>query len=145
MDQNQMMLDYLLKMGELQPEQEEMMRQRSMVDTLRQRGMQMPEMRGGGRGFQTAANPLEFLSTVASSAAAKYKEKDADQAAKDYKAKRLGAIGTLRDSTYGAPGATPPGAALPGAMPLRGAPQAPWAPQVKKPDLFQGGMLNTGP
>lgn len=64
MDQNQMMLEYLMQMGELQPEQAAIARKQALVDQLRQGGA-TPGMRGNSR-LQTAANPLEFLNSVGS-------------------------------------------------------------------------------
>ncbi len=94
MDQDQMMLDYLMEMGALQPEQEAIMRQREMANQLRQ-GAQMPGMRQTGR-VAVAANPLEFLSSVGSGYGAIKQDQQADAAAKAYKDKRMGALEGLR-------------------------------------------------
>lgn len=105
MDQNQMMLDYLLKMGELQPEQEAVTRQRSMVSRLREQGQQ-PGMRQAGR-LVTAANPLEFLAAAGSNYMAGKREQEADTMQDEYKQKRLDALGDLR-KRYGLGAQTTP-------------------------------------
>jgi hypothetical protein len=94
MDDNQMMLEYLMQMGALQPEQEAISRQRVMADQLRQGG-QMPGMRQAGR-VAVAANPLEFLSAVGSNYGALQKDKKADTMQEAYKGKRMAALGDLR-------------------------------------------------
>ena len=93
MDQNQMMLEYLMQMGAMQPEQEAIGRQREMANQLRQGG-QTPGMRGNGR-MQHAANPLEFLSAVGSNYGALQKDKQANTMQDAYKQKRMGALGDL--------------------------------------------------
>tara|TARA_R110000868_G_C10890886_1_gene763582 strand:- start:1224 stop:1586 length:363 start_codon:yes stop_codon:yes gene_type:complete len=96
MDQNEMMLDYLMQMGEMQPQQQAIQRKQGLVDRLRQGGSQMPGMRGGGHGFQTAANPLEFLAPVAQSYLAQKGEGELGQMSDAYGRDRRGALAALR-------------------------------------------------
>lgn len=94
MDQNQMMLDYLMEMGQLQPQQEAITRQRALVDRLREQG-QTPGMRQAGR-LVTAANPLEFLGAAGSNYMAGQKEQEANTMQDQYKQKRMDALGRMR-------------------------------------------------
>ena len=43
MDNNEMMLDYLLGMGAMQPEMQDLRRRQAMIDQLRAQGMQAPQ------------------------------------------------------------------------------------------------------
>ena len=96
-NQNEMMLDYLMQMGEMQPQQQAIQRKQGLVDRLRHDGSQMPGMRGGGgHGFQTAANPLEFLAPVAQSYLAQKGEGEVAQMSDAYGRDRRGALAALR-------------------------------------------------
>ncbi len=95
MDQNQMMMDYLLEMGAMQPEQEELARKRATVDALRGMSQQSPGMRGNGR-MQIAANPLEFLNQGLQGYAAKQMGGEADATGKALKQRRLDSLGAMR-------------------------------------------------
>lgn len=112
MDQNQMMLDYLMQMGELAPEQEAIMRKRAMVDQLRQGGGRTPQMRGGAGGFQTAANPLEFLGQIGHQGLAQMREGEANKQQDAYGVARRQKLQDLRTrmmpSGVGAAGAVDP-------------------------------------
>jgi len=103
MDQNQMMLDYLLEMGAMQPEQEELARKRATVDALRGMSTRSPDMRGNGR-VQVAANPLEFLNQGLQGYAAKQMGGETDAAGRAMKQRRLDSLGKLRQS-WGQPAA----------------------------------------
>ena len=94
MDQNQMMLQYLMEMGALQPEAEEVQRQRALVQQLRQGG-QMPGMRQVGR-VAVAANPLEFLNSVGNTGLAEFRNQSANQAADAYGQRRRDVLQSLR-------------------------------------------------
>lgn len=87
------MMDYLLELGSLTPQQEAALRQQKKVDLLRE-GSAMPGMRQAGRMVQ-AANPLEFLNSVARTGAAEYKQRGADAAMDSYGQARRGALGSL--------------------------------------------------
>jgi hypothetical protein len=100
MDQNQMMLDYLMQMGDLAPEQEAILRKRAMVDQLRQGGGRTPQMRGGGSGFQTAAHPLEFLSQVAHQGLGQMREGEANTQQDAYGAARRQKLKDLQARMY---------------------------------------------
>jgi hypothetical protein len=111
MDQNQMMMDYLLEMGAMQPEQEQLARQRALVDQMRGMSQRSPEMRGNSN-VQVAANPLEFLNQGLQSYAAKQMGGRADTAEAAYKRRRLEALGGMRKQWMppktGTPGIVPP-------------------------------------
>ena len=89
---DQAFIDYLMEMGALQPQEQDIARQRAMVEQLRGNA-QMPGMRQAGRVVQ-AANPLEFLSSVGSGYMAQQREQGADALAKDLtQKKRIGLEG----------------------------------------------------
>jgi hypothetical protein len=94
MDQNEMMLEYLMQMGEMQPEQAAIQRQQALVEQLRGGG-RMPEMRSSGR-MMHAANPLEFLNSVGSNYLAKKGQTKMQGMEDAYGKKRRGALGDLR-------------------------------------------------
>jgi len=94
MGMDEAMLDYMLEMGALTPEQEQLARQRQMVDQLR--ATPQPGMRQAGR-MVVAANPLEHLAGVAGQGLASYKERGADAAAKGLQDKKLAGIKGIRD------------------------------------------------
>ena len=96
MDQNQMMMEYLMQTAEMQPEQQAIARKQAMVDQLRAGAANTPQMRGGGRGFTTAANPLEFLNNVAQTGLAKQGENQAAAMQDAYGAKRRSNLADLR-------------------------------------------------
>lgn len=50
-DQNQMMFDYLLQMGAMQPQQKEMERKQAMIDALRKQSMTSPQGQMIGRHY----------------------------------------------------------------------------------------------
>jgi hypothetical protein len=93
--QDDMMLDYLLEMGALTPEQEQVMRQRSMVDQLRASSQVPTDTRNAGRA-QVARHPLEMLAPVVGQGIASWKEKKADTAAKALQDKKLAGIQGMR-------------------------------------------------
>ena len=89
-----MMLKYIIAQGELQPEQEEMMRKQQMIQQLRQQSMQMPEMRGNSR-IRTASNPLEFIANPLQAYGANQMQSGLDAQSKLLKQKRLGNVRQL--------------------------------------------------
>jgi hypothetical protein len=106
---DQDLMDYLLELGTLTPQQEQAMRQQKQVELLRQ-GSEMPQMRNAGRMVQ-AANPLEFLNSAARTGAAEYKQRGADAAMDKYGAARRGALDNMlgkRNARTAAPGIVPP-------------------------------------
>jgi hypothetical protein len=56
-------MQYLTAQGANEGQQQNIMRQQALVNQLRQNAA-TPQMRGGGGRVQTAAHPLEFLSSV---------------------------------------------------------------------------------
>jgi hypothetical protein len=106
MDQQQMMLEYLLGLGELQPQQDEMAHQRERVGQLRGMGA-MPGMRQAGR-VSVAANPLEFLGAVGAQGAATLGDKDLMAQQAKYGGDRRALLAGLRNKMMpGMPGAQP--------------------------------------
>lgn len=91
------MLEYLLEMGALTPQQAEVARQRKMVEELRGMSSMDPvrETRNAGR-LQVARSPLEMLAPAIGQGLASYKEKGANKADDSYKQARLGAFDRLR-------------------------------------------------
>lgn len=87
------MMEYLLELGSLTPQQEAAMRQQKQVDMLRE-GAGTPGMRQAGRMVQ-AANPLEFLNSMARTGAAEYTQRGADAAMDQYGAARRGALDSM--------------------------------------------------
>lgn len=114
--QDDMMLDYLLEMGALSPEQEQVMRQRKMIDELRGASQVPTETRNAGR-LQVARHPLEMIAPVLGQGIASWKERGADAAAKGLQDKRLAGIKSMRDRW----GLNKAAAAAGGAMPNAGA------------------------
>lgn len=112
MDQNQMMLEYLLEMGALQPEQEKADRMMKQAQMLREQGMQQPGMQAAGR-VHVAANPLQFLNTALQSGLGTYGQKQAETGMDVYGQKRREALANLRQRMQAQqpqsqqPGATP--------------------------------------
>jgi hypothetical protein len=121
MDQNQMMMEYLLEMGAMQPEQAELAKKQALVDALRQRSMQGPESRNAGRSV-VAANPLEFLNQGLQGYAARKGQETSDMAMRDMSARRMKALEDMRQRMMPTTGMAPPvpgvaPAAAPGAAP----------------------------
>jgi hypothetical protein len=94
------MLEYLLEMGALAPEEEDLARQRALVDQLR--STPQPGMRNAGR-VMVAANPLEHVAGVLGQGLASYKEQGANTASKALQDKRLQGISRMRNR-FGAGG-----------------------------------------
>jgi len=107
MDQNQMMLEYLMEMGAMQPQQDAIAQKRALVDMLRQQGARPPGVSttpggGGGRGvydqpqIQQAASPLANLAPVAQQGLATYQDQQANQMQDQYGAQRRAALAALQ-------------------------------------------------
>lgn len=88
---DQVMLEHLLEMGALTPEQQAIERQRKMAEQLRAGGA-MPEMRQAGR-VSVAAHPLEALNAGLSGALGAYQGGLADR--------RAGALDKARTDAFG--------------------------------------------
>ena len=91
---DQQLLDYLLEIGAMQPQQEQLARKRALVDQLRQGG-RTPGMRQAP-GMVQAAHPLEFLGALAHQGVGQYKEGQADQMQDQYGRDRRAALRSLR-------------------------------------------------
>jgi len=76
--QDKMLMDLYTRMGALDPEQKKITRQRAMVEQLR-KGAGTPGMRDTGK-LTVAANPLEFLSSIAHTGLGTYQGAQADTA-----------------------------------------------------------------
>jgi hypothetical protein len=106
---DQDLMDYLLEVGALSPQQEQAMRQQKQVELLRG-GAGMPGMRSAGRAT-VAANPLEFLSSIAHTAGAEGMQNQANQGLDAYGAARRKALNTYqqrRNARTATPGIVPP-------------------------------------
>ena len=75
-DKDRMLMDYLTSQGALQPQVQEIARQRALAEQLRK--TPLPGMRGGGGRVQTAANPLEFLGALGQQGVGAYQGQQAD-------------------------------------------------------------------
>jgi hypothetical protein len=96
MGMDEAMLDYMLEMGALTPEQEAVARQRKLVDELR--GMSQPRTDGRQIGkVYIANNPLEHIAGAVGQGLASYKERGANAAAKGLQDKKLAGIKGMRD------------------------------------------------
>jgi hypothetical protein len=92
--QDDLLLDYMMEMGMLAPEEERIARQRGLVDQLRARPT--PEGRQAGRVY-VAANPLEHLAGVAGQGLASWKENKADAASEVLQGKKVKGIADIRN------------------------------------------------
>jgi len=88
------MMDLFTRLGKLQPEQQKLARDRAMVGRLREGGA-MPGMRQAG-GVQMAANPLEFLGSMAHQGLGAYKEDQANKAEEALGEQRRGEFDAFR-------------------------------------------------
>jgi len=91
--QDDMLLQYLMEMGALKPQEMEIARQRQMVDALRGQS-QVPTgaLNQGGRGYTPARSPLETLAPVMGQIGASLKERDANKMQGDYQTQRSGIL-----------------------------------------------------
>jgi hypothetical protein len=96
MGMDEAMLDYMLEMGALTPEQEAVARQRKIVDELRGMSQQPRDGRQVGRVY-VASNPLEHIAGAVGQGLASYKERGANAAAKGLQDKKLAGIKGMRD------------------------------------------------
>lgn len=93
--QDDLMLEYLLEMGALSPQEAEVARQRKLVEGLRDMSQVPTEARTAGR-LVIARSPLEMLAPAIGQGLASYKEGQANKSADAYKQARLGAFDRLR-------------------------------------------------
>ena len=91
---DQALMDYLLEIGAMQPQQEQLAQKRALVNQLRQGG-RTPGMRASP-GMVHAANPLEFLGALAHQGVGQFKEGQADQMQDQYGRERRAALRSLR-------------------------------------------------
>lgn len=122
-----LMLDYLMEMGTLQPQQDKIAQQQAMVNQLRQGGMQSPGMRQAGR-LQMAANPLEFLGQLGQAGAGAFGQQDVQAAQEAYKQQRMDALARVRQGQQPQAG-VPPGMDSATAPTIPTAATPPMAPQ----------------
>jgi hypothetical protein len=104
--QDDMLLQYLMEMGAMQPEQENIARKRMMVDALRQQS-QVPQgvTNQGGRGYQPARSPLESIVAPAmGQGLASYQEGGANAASQALKMQRMQALQRMRGGMGGGMG-----------------------------------------
>jgi hypothetical protein len=99
-DTNNAMLEYLLEMGQLTPEQEKAARMQKQAEMLRGQSMQAPQMRQAGR-VSVAPNPLEVLAQMGTGYVARQKGQQADAAEAAMQKTRSDRLKQLRDRMYG--------------------------------------------
>ena len=99
-EQDRMLMEYLIEIGALAPEQAGISRQQAMVDQLRGQSQvptearMTPRSRGGT--LVTARSPLEMLAPAIGQGVASYKERGIGEQEKALKGKRLGALERFR-------------------------------------------------
>jgi hypothetical protein len=81
-DQQRMMMDYFMRMGQLDPERQQAMRQQAMADQLR-KAAPMPGQRSSGR-FLTRTNPTELLANVGGNIGGAYMGGQAEKGMESY-------------------------------------------------------------
>jgi hypothetical protein len=94
-----MMLDYLMEMGAMQPQQDAITQQRAMAQQLRGNAG-TPGMRDSGK-MVHAAHPLEFLSQMANTGVGIYKDQQANQMQTQLGTDKRSALGRARDRMSG--------------------------------------------
>lgn len=107
MDDN-MMFDYLVQMGMLRPEQDEMKRKQAIIDLLRKDSMQAPEGQMIGKHY-VAPSATQQIAKVMQGYGALMGQKDMDAKAKALNTKQADILNELRKKRMGIPG-------MPGAM-----------------------------
>jgi hypothetical protein len=88
------MLEYLMSIGALQPEQENIARKQAMISQLRQQG-RLPEMRQAGR-LVVASNPFETLGSVLHQGLGQYEQGNMEKMQDEYGNKRRGLMTDLQ-------------------------------------------------
>lgn len=99
-DNYDILTDYLMEQGALQPELQGIERRRAMIDQLRGASQVPTETRNAGR-LTVARSPLEMLAPVLGQGLAAYKEKGVDADAAALQQKKLAGISSVRDRMYG--------------------------------------------
>ena|SRR5580765_2989508 len=90
------LLQYLVEMGALQPQQLEIARQRKLAEGLRGQSQIPTDVRNaGGRGYQPARSPLEMIAPVMGQIGAGMKERAAEKGEDAYKKARMGVLDKL--------------------------------------------------
>jgi hypothetical protein len=96
MNQNDMMLQYLMSMGGLNQENEELAQRQAQIDALRSmRKVDTGMQRGGG--MQVAASPWAHLANAVSDVQGDYQQRGLDAERKKLGAKRVDALKGMRD------------------------------------------------
>jgi hypothetical protein len=100
-EQDNLLLEYLMEMGALQPEQQGLDRQRMMVEALRGQS-QIPQgtLNPGGR-LRPAQSPLAMIAPLIGQGVAGYQERGINQSEKALKTQRTDALGRLRSKLGG--------------------------------------------
>lgn len=103
-EQDNMLLEYLMEMGALQPEQQGLDRQRQMVEGLRGQS-QIPQqpLNQGGR-LRPAQSPLAMIAPLVGQGVAAYGERGVNAAEKALKLQRMDALGRMRTRLGGGSG-----------------------------------------
>ena len=96
MDESQM-FDYLLQMGAMRPEEEELARKQAMIDALRQQSMQPMQGQMAGRVY-VGPSAAQGLAQLGQAYMARKGQGKVDAGMKDFKARQKTAIEMLRAS-----------------------------------------------
>lgn len=110
MDDN-MMFDYLVQMGMLRPEQDEMKRKQAVVDLLRKNSMQAPEGQMIGKHY-VAPSVTQQIATLMNGYGALKGQKDLDSQSKAMNTRQADVLNELRKRRLGM------NAGMPGGMPM---------------------------
>lgn len=97
---DQSLFDYLIEMGAMRPEEEQLKRKQAMVDYLRQSSLQAPQAQQAGR-VVVAPSWTQVLGQVGQAYAANRGQKEADQMYNDMNAQRKTRLEGLRAKRTG--------------------------------------------
>ena len=93
--QDEMLMEYLMEQGAMQPEVQDIARRREMIDQLRQQS-QVPQGTMNAGRAQVARSPLEMLAPAIGQGIASYKERGVNTASKGLQDKKLGSLRSMQ-------------------------------------------------
>lgn len=91
-----LMLEYMLSMGAMQPEQVEMLRKQKMIDALRERSMSSPEGQMVGKTF-VAPSITQYAAQALNGYMAGQQQKKQDAGMVDFNNKRLAELRKMQE------------------------------------------------
>lgn len=107
MNENDLYIEYLLEMGAMTPEQEQLARKQAMVDSLRQGAVDSPQGRMVGNTY-VAPSWSQYAAQLGNAWMARSGQKKLDDMYKSQNTAEQDAIGRLRASIARKRGVTPP-------------------------------------